>query len=105
MGPVTEQESERNIISMPGLMILLGTGSPTSMRTVTPVKLHRAGRSPFGSLLKKLQLNLSPQHPRQQLLAEKPGRGFMNVGTAENYFNSALNKRLPIQEDTQEGTK
>ncbi len=29
----------------------------------------------------------------------------MNVGTSENYFNSALNKRLPIQEDTQEGTK
>ena len=29
----------------------------------------------------------------------------MNVGTAENYFNSALNKLLPIQEDTQEGMK
>ena len=29
----------------------------------------------------------------------------MNVGTAENYFNSAINKLFPVQENTQEGTK
>lgn len=72
MGLVTAQESERNSISMRGLMILLGIGSPTSMRTVNPVKLRRAGRNPFGLLLKRQQLNLLPQHLHQQLLAEKP---------------------------------
>lgn len=34
-----------------------------------------------------------------------PNRVFMNVGIAENYFNSELNKLLPIQENTQEGMK
>lgn len=36
---------------------------------------------------------------------DRDKRVFLNVGTAENYFNSALNKLLPIQKDTQEGTK
>ena len=43
--------------------------------------------------------------PSSAIIGRDTGRGFMNVGTAENYFNSALNKRLPIQKDTQEGTK
>lgn len=33
------------------------------------------------------------------------GRGYMNVGIAENYFRSALNKRLPVRNTNQEGTK
>lgn len=33
------------------------------------------------------------------------GRGYMNVGIAENYFRAALNKHLPLQKTNQEGTK
>lgn len=43
--------------------------------------------------------------PSAAIIGRETGWGFMNVGTAENYFNSALNKLLPIQEDTQEGMK
>lgn len=43
--------------------------------------------------------------PSSAIIGRDTGRGFMNIGTAENFFNSALNKRLPIQKDTQEGTK
>ena len=38
-------------------------------------------------------------------IRRNPNRVFMSVGIAENYFNSELNKLLPIQENTQEGTK
>ena len=72
MGQVTVREIELNRISMRGLMILLGIGSPISMRTVNPVKLRRAGRDPFGLLLKRQQLNLLPQRLQQQLLAGIP---------------------------------
>ena len=43
--------------------------------------------------------------PSAAIIGRDTGRGFMNVGIAENYFNSELNKLLPIQEDTQEGMK
>lgn len=43
--------------------------------------------------------------PSAAIIGRETGWGFMNIGTAENFFNSALNKRLPIQKDTQEGTK
>ena len=43
--------------------------------------------------------------PSAAIIGRETGWGFMNIGTAENFFNSALNKLLPIQENTQEGTK
>ena len=43
--------------------------------------------------------------PSSAIIGRETGWGFMNVGTAENYFNSALNKLFPVQENTQEGTK
>lgn len=39
------------------------------------------------------------------IIGRDTGRGYMNVGIAENYFRSALNKRLPVQNTNQEGTK
>lgn len=48
---------------------------------------------------------LAASTPSTAIIGRDTGRGFMNIGTAENYFNSALNRLLPIQKDTQEGTK
>ena len=39
------------------------------------------------------------------IIGRDTGRGYMNVGIAENYFRSALNKRLPVRNTSQEGTK
>ena len=39
------------------------------------------------------------------IIGRDTGRGYMNVGIAENYFRSALNKRLPMHNINQEGTK
>ena len=39
------------------------------------------------------------------IIGRKVGNRYMNVGIAENYFRSALNKRLPVQNTNQEGTK
>ena len=39
------------------------------------------------------------------IIGRDTGRGYMNVGIAENYFRSALNKRLPVHNTNQEGTK
>ena len=39
------------------------------------------------------------------IIGRDAGRGYMNVGIAENYFRSALNKRLPVHNTNQEGTK
>ena len=39
------------------------------------------------------------------IIGRNTGRGYMNVGIAENYFRSALNKRLPVRNTNQEGTK
>lgn len=39
------------------------------------------------------------------IIGRNTSRGYMNVGIAENYFRSALNKRLPVRNTNQEGTK
>jgi len=39
------------------------------------------------------------------IIGRNTSRGYMNVGIAENYFRSALNKRLPVHNINQEGTK
>ena len=39
------------------------------------------------------------------IIGRDTGRGYMNVGIAENYFRSALNKHLPLQKTNQEGKK
>lgn len=39
------------------------------------------------------------------IIGRDVGRGYMNVGIAENYFRSALNKRLPVHNTNQEGKK
>ena len=39
------------------------------------------------------------------IIGRDAGRGYMNVGIAENYFRSALNKRLPVHNTNQEGKK
>ena len=39
------------------------------------------------------------------IIGRDTGRGYMNVGIAENYFRSARNKRLPVRNTNQEGTK
>ena len=39
------------------------------------------------------------------IIGRDTGRGYMNVGIAENYFRSALNKRLPVRNTNQEGMK
>lgn len=39
------------------------------------------------------------------IVGRDTARGYMNVGIAENYFRAALNKRLPVQNTNQEGTK
>lgn len=39
------------------------------------------------------------------IIGRDTGRGYMNVGIAENYFRSALNKHLPVHNTNQEGKK
>ena len=39
------------------------------------------------------------------IIGRDAGRGYMNVGIAENYFRLALNKRLPVHNTNQEGKK
>ena len=39
------------------------------------------------------------------IIGRNTSRGYMNVGIAENYFRSALSKRLPVHNTNQEGTK
>ena len=39
------------------------------------------------------------------IIGRNTSRGYMNVGIAENYFRAALNKRLPVHNTNQEGTK
>ena len=39
------------------------------------------------------------------IIGRDTGRGYMNVGIADNYFRAALNKHLPLQKTNQEGTK
>ena len=39
------------------------------------------------------------------IIGRDTGRGYMNVGIAENCFRAALNKHLPLQKTNQEGTK
>ena len=39
------------------------------------------------------------------IIGRDTGRGYMNVGIAENYFRAALNKHLPLQKTNEEGTK
>mgnify|MGYP000884642429 FL=1 len=39
------------------------------------------------------------------IIGRDTGRGYMNVGIAENYFRAALNKCLPVHNTNQEGTK
>lgn len=39
------------------------------------------------------------------IIGRDADRGYMNVGIAENYFRSALNKRLPVHNTNQEGKK
>ena len=39
------------------------------------------------------------------IIGRDAGRGYMNVGIAENYVRSALNKRLPVHNTNQEGKK
>ena len=39
------------------------------------------------------------------IIGRDTGRGYMNVGIAENCFRSALHKHLPLQKTNQEGTK
>ena len=39
------------------------------------------------------------------IIGRDTGRGYVNVGIAENYFRAALNKHLPLQNTNQEGTK
>lgn len=39
------------------------------------------------------------------IIGRDAGRGYMNVGIAENYFRSALNKRLPVHNTNKEGKK
>lgn len=39
------------------------------------------------------------------IIGRDTGRGYMNVGIAENYFRAALNKHLPVHNTNQEGTK
>lgn len=39
------------------------------------------------------------------IIGRDTGRGYMNVGIAENYFRAALNKRFPGHNINQEGTK
>lgn len=39
------------------------------------------------------------------IIGRDTGRGYVNVGIAENYFRAVLNKHLPLQNTNQEGTK
>ena len=39
------------------------------------------------------------------IIGRDTGRGYMSIGIAENYFRSTLNKRFPVQNTNQEGTK
>ena len=52
-----------------------------------------------------LQTELVRGASSSAIIGRETGRGYMNVGIAENYFRSALNKRLPVYNTNQEGTK
>ena len=52
-----------------------------------------------------LQTELVRGASSSAIIGRDTGRGYMNVGIAENYFRAALNKRLPVHNTNQEGTK
>ncbi len=52
-----------------------------------------------------IQTELVRSASSSAIVGRDTGREYMNVGIAENYFRSALNKRLPVQNTNQEGTK
>ena len=70
-----------------------------------PSEIAQSWERSLRSFAQESAAELVASTPSAAIIGRDTGRGFMNVGTAENYFNSALNKLLPIQENTQEGTK
>ena len=52
-----------------------------------------------------IQTELVRSASSSAIIGRDTGRGYMNVGIAENYFRAALNKRLPVHNTNQEGTK
>ena len=52
-----------------------------------------------------LQTELVRGASSSAIIGRDTGRGYMNVGIAENYFRAALNKRLPVHNTNQEGMK
>ena len=52
-----------------------------------------------------IQTELVRDASSSAIIGRKVGNRYMSVGIAENYFRAALNKRLPVQNTNQEGTK
>lgn len=70
-----------------------------------PSEIAQSWERSLRSFAQESAAELVASTPSAAIIGRETGWGFMNIGTAENYFNSALNKLLPIQENTQEGTK
>ena len=52
-----------------------------------------------------IQAELVRDASSSAIIGRDTGRGYMNVGIAENYFRAVLNKRLPVHNINQEGMK
>lgn len=52
-----------------------------------------------------IQRELVKSTSSSAIIGRDTSRGYMNVGIAENYFRAALNKRLPMSNNNQEGRK
>ena len=52
-----------------------------------------------------IQAELVRDASSSAIIGRDTGRGYMNVGIAENYFRAALNKRLPVHNTNREGMK
>lgn len=74
-----------------------GHASPREVGQMWEQTLRRCA----GDLSKELVASASSS----AIIGRDTGRGYINVSIAENYFRSALEKLLPMQDNKQEGTK
>ena len=70
-----------------------------------PSEIAQGWKRSLRAFAQETAAELVASTPSSAIIGRETGWGFMNVGTAENYFNSAINKLFPVQENTQEGTK
>lgn len=74
-----------------------GHASPRKVGQMWEQTLRRCANNLAGELI--------ASSSSSAIIGRETGRGYINVSIAENYFRSALEKLLPMQDNKQEGTK